>query len=102
MDGPSHFDDYARALNDEYKNRQFERSGLPILRISADNDYVKNNEKVILDQIGKLLKSKLNHDLGKTNFVNYQYLDENRQADNVVRVKQLSNQMLFDQLFELY
>lgn len=102
VDGPSHFDNLNRALNDEYKNRQFERINLPILRISADNDYVKNNEKIILNRIGKLLKAKLNHDLGKSDFVNYQYLCENRQANDVVQVKQMSNQALFDQLFNVY
>lgn len=99
VDGPSHFDDEHQMLNDEYKNRLLKQAQIPLLRIWADSKWFKAHQKETEQRLTRQLTAKLSGRLRFNLMLERQGIAYQMNAERLQEVQQLSDQDLFDQLF---
>lgn len=100
VDGPSHFDDDHQMLNDEYKNRLLKQAQIPLLRIWADSKWFKAHQKETEQRLTTQLTAKLSGRLRFNLMLERQGIAYQMNAERLQEVQQLSDQDLFDQLFD--
>lgn len=100
VDGPSHFDDEHQMLNDEYKNRLLKQAQIPLLRVWADSKWFKAHQKETEQRLTTQLTAKLSGRLRFNLMLERQGIAYQMNAERLQEVQQLSDQDLFDQLFD--
>ena len=87
-------------LNDEYKNRLLNAAQIPLLRIWADSKWFKAHQKETEQRLTRQLTAKLSGCLRFNLMLERQGIAYQMNAERLQEVQQLSDQDLFDQLFD--